>query len=154
MVPWWGKVRVDGFDPTAHTIYEFHGCLWHGCPKCKPYKRQLKTWHHPDRAVEEMYQLTQKKIDLLKKAGYRVVVEWECNFRRQLANDPGLQETIKDLEWSPPLNPKDALFGGRTGLSSCYHKTVPGERIDYIDYTSLYPWVNKYGTIHWDTQRS
>ena len=38
------------------------------------------------------------------------------------------------------------MFGGRTGLSCCYHKTDNGERIDYVDYTSLYPWVNKYGT--------
>ena len=97
-----------------------------------------------------MYELTKKKTDVLRKAGYTVKVEWECNFKRKLANDPTLQDMIKDLEWTAPLNPKEALFGGRTGLSSCYHKTVPGERIDYVDYTSLYPWVNKYGTYPLD----
>ena len=25
---------VDGFDPILNTVYEFHGCLWHGCPSC------------------------------------------------------------------------------------------------------------------------
>ena len=53
---------------------------------------------------------------------------------------------MKDLTWVAPLNPRDALLGGRTGLSCCYHKTENGEIIDYVDYTSLYPWVNKYGT--------
>ena len=146
MIPSWGKIRVDGYDPVKKTVYEFQGCEFHGCPKCKPNNRHVKTWHHPDRTVEEMFQLTQKKTQMLRKAGYTVIVEWECNFKRKLFNDPELQEKIKNLDWTAPLNPKDALFGGRTGLSCCYHKTIPGERIDYIDYTSLYPWVNKYGT--------
>ena len=149
MVEKYGKVRVDGYDPIKKTVYEFQGCEFHGCPKCKK-QRHVKTWHHPDRTIEEMYELTKKKTDVLRKAGYTVKVEWECNFKRKLANDPTLQDMIKDLEWTAPLNPKEALFGGRTGLSSCYHKTVPGERIDYVDYTSLYPWVNKYGTYPLD----
>ena len=149
MVEKYGKLRVDGYDPIKKTVYEFQGCEFHGCPKCKK-QRHVKTWHHPDRTIEEMYELTKKKTDVLRKAGYTVKVEWECNFKRKLANDPTLQDMIKDLEWTAPLNPKEALFGGRTGLSSCYHKTVPGERIDYVDYTSLYPWVNKYGTYPLD----
>ena len=140
MIESWGKVRVDGYDPLKKTVYEFHGC-----PKCKK-QRHVKTWHHPDRTGDEMLELTKKKTDVLRKAGYTVKVEWECNFKQKLAADPELQDMIKDLEWTAPLNPKEALFGGRTGLSCCYHKTVPDERIDYVDYTSLYPWVNKYGT--------
>ena len=93
-----------------------------------------------------MFALTKKKTDVLRKAGYTVKEEWECNFKRKLAVDPELQDMIKDLEWTAPLDPKEALFGGRTGLSCCYHKTVHGERIDYVDYTSLYPWLKKYGT--------
>ncbi|CAH3188131.1 unnamed protein product [Porites lobata] len=135
MIESWGKVRVDGYDPLKKTVYEFQGCEFHGCPKCKK-QRHVKTWHHPDRT----------KTDVLRKAGYTVKVEWECNFKQKLAADPELQDMIKDVEWTAPLNPKEALFGGRTGLSCCYHKKVPDERIDYVDYTSLYPWVNKYGT--------
>ena len=25
---------VDGYDPATKTIYEFMGCIWHGCAKC------------------------------------------------------------------------------------------------------------------------
>ena len=39
----YGKVRVDGYDPIKKTVYEFHGCKFHGCKKCKPNSRQLKT---------------------------------------------------------------------------------------------------------------
>ena len=146
MIESWGKVRVDGYDPIKKTVFEFHGCEFHGCPKCKPNNRHVKTWHHPDRTVEEMYHLTQKKTEVLRKAGYTVKVEWECNFKRKLATDPELQDMIKDLEWTAPLNPKEALFGGRTGAATLYSKTAEDEEISYVDYTSLYPWVNKYGT--------
>ena len=146
MIESWGKVRVDGYDPIKKTVFEFQGCEFHGCPKCKPNNRHVKTWHHPDRTVEEMYELTQKKTEVLRKAGYTVKVEWECNFKRKLETDPELQDMIKDLEWTAPLNPKEALFGGRTGAATLYSKTTEDEEISYVDYTSLYPWVNKYET--------
>lgn len=93
-----------------------------------------------------MYELTKKKTAMLRAAGYKVIEEWECNFKRKLASDVNLQAMVKDLSWVSPLNPKDALFGGRTGNSSCYHKTNKNENIDYVDSTSLYPTINKYGT--------
>ena len=137
MIESWGKVRVDGYDPIKKTVYEFHGCEFHGCKRCKPNNRHVKTWHHPDRTLDEMFELTKKKTDVLRKAGYSVKEEWECNFKRKLAVDPELQDMVKNLTWMAPLNPKKALFGGRTGLSCCYMKAENGEIIDYVDYTSL-----------------
>ena len=26
--------HVDGFDSHTNTVYEFHGCLFHGCRRC------------------------------------------------------------------------------------------------------------------------
>jgi hypothetical protein len=28
-----GKIKVDGYDPTSNTVYEFYGDFWHGNPK-------------------------------------------------------------------------------------------------------------------------
>ena len=39
-----GKVKVDGYDPSTKTVYEFHGCEFHGCRKCKPNNRHVKTF--------------------------------------------------------------------------------------------------------------
>ena len=25
------KIRVDGYEPTTGTVYQYHGCYWHGC---------------------------------------------------------------------------------------------------------------------------
>ena len=29
-----GKLPVDGWCAETRTAYQFHGCFWHGCPKC------------------------------------------------------------------------------------------------------------------------
>ncbi len=39
------------------------------------------------------------------------------------------------------MNPRDALSGGRTNAIALYYKMVS----DYVDFTSLYPYVQKYG---------
>lgn len=141
-----GTVYVDGYDAQTKTVYELHGCEFHGCPKCKPNKRHEKAWNHPDRTVEAVYQATLRKTELLKEAGYTVVEQWECSFKQMLKHVPGLQERVDNMSWVTPLNPRDAFFGGRTGLAKCHYKVTEGEEIRYNDVTSLYPYINKYGT--------
>ena len=71
-----GEVRVvhhlvDDFDPCdpvtgRPTVYEFHGCLWHGCPRCFPLNRDMYPNLHTDRTMQEVYESTLKKHALLK----------------------------------------------------------------------------------------
>ena len=35
-----GRYFVNGYDPQSNTVYEFHGCFWHGCSRCHPGNRQ------------------------------------------------------------------------------------------------------------------
>ena len=39
-----GTVKVDGFDPLTKTVYEFQGCEYHRCRKCKPNNHHTKTF--------------------------------------------------------------------------------------------------------------
>lgn len=39
---------------------------------------------------------------------------------------------------------RHGFVGGRTEPFKLYYKAKQGERIQYVDYCSLYPWVNKY----------
>lgn len=59
---------VDGYDAKTKTVYEFQGCEFHGCKKWKPNGRHVKTFHHPDRTVEEMYEAIKMKIKI-REAG-------------------------------------------------------------------------------------
>ena len=29
-----GKYKIDGWHEESGTVFEFHGCVFHGCPKC------------------------------------------------------------------------------------------------------------------------
>ena len=40
------------------------------------------------------------------------------------------------------LNPRDAFFGGRTEHFRTFCEAAPNEYMAYVDFTSLYPYVN------------
>ena len=83
--------RVDGYHPESKTVFQFHGCLWHGCEKCYPEDRQkpvlqktrqgkviprLDTEKQP-MSRKTAYELTLMRTQFLRKEGYRVVEKWE-----------------------------------------------------------------------------
>ena len=78
---------VDGYDPLTRTIYEFHMCLYHGCPTCFPV-RDARHYATPDRTVEELYQATLNKRMALIRAGYTVIEMWECQWDSLVDNEP------------------------------------------------------------------
>ena len=45
------KVSVDGFCRDTNTIYQFHGCFWHGCPYC--YEQCAPTPHRVSKYVNK-----------------------------------------------------------------------------------------------------
>ena len=139
------QVFVDGFHEPTNTVYEFLGCNFHGCLKCHPHRRHIKRYCHPDRTVEEVYEATLKKIDQLQAAGFNVKVKWECDYVKERKEDPQLKQFVDNFELITPLEPRDAFFGGRTEAITLYAKAKEDESITYIDYTSLYPSINKYG---------
>ena len=135
---------VDGYHAATNTVYQ--GCIYHGCRKCYPKQGNRTRFCHPDRTVDEVYDATLKKTAILRKVGYNVIEMWGCEFKKQKESNPELAEFLKSFEFVPPLNPRDTFFGGQTGAATLYSKAGEGEEISYVDYTSLYPWVNKYGT--------
>ena len=40
---------------------------------------------------------------------HRKIMEAVCNFKRKLSTDVTLQDMVKDLEWTAPLNPKEGF---------------------------------------------
>ena len=52
------------------------------------------------------------------------------------------EEPIAALQKPIAKKLKKGFVGGRTGCAMKYWK---GKRAEYVDFTSLYPWVNKYG---------
>ena len=137
------NLYVDGFDVTTNTIYEFHGCYWHGCPRCHPNRHETHVRHF-DRSMQDVYETTQQRIQHFREQGYTVVEMWECDWIHLKRTSPDIRTFVAHLQFSDdPLNPRDAFCGGRTNAVKLYHQVTPHQKIHYIDVTSLYPWVNK-----------
>ncbi|XP_026288125.2 uncharacterized protein LOC113213318 [Frankliniella occidentalis] len=138
---------VDGYvelplpDGTCERrIYQFHGCYWHNCPTHFP-----PTSDSP----ENRYVRTQYITAMYREAGYKVVVIWECEFKRRLESDPDVMEYFKThpTTTTTALNLRDGLAGGRTSALRWYYKAdlKNGEKIKLVDVVSEYPNANLRG---------
>ena len=134
--------KVDGFDPKNNTVLQFHGCFWHACPK--HYSKHVV---HPTigLTMEEIHLRTMKTTATLQQHGFQVIEMWECDFKTEIADNPQLKEFYECYEAYERLQPRDAFTGGRCNAITLYYSPQPGEMIRYVDYTSLYPYICKYG---------
>ncbi|GFR08218.1 uncharacterized protein TNCT_640001 [Trichonephila clavata] len=127
---------VDGFCKETNTVYQYQGCFHHGCEMC--YDGDLI---HPLTGTT-MRSLRQKKegvIDTLRQRGYSIIQMLEHDFEN-LKKTEEFKEFLLQHEVTDRLNPRDAFFGGRTNGIKLFFEGCA----KYIDFTSLYPWVNKY----------
>lgn len=67
------RFHPDGFDHKTNTIYEYNGYFWHGHPD----------YYHPNdinprtkTTFGELYRKTLKREELIKSAGYNLIVKW------------------------------------------------------------------------------
>jgi hypothetical protein len=135
--------KVDGVSEDG-TVLQFHGCFYHGCPKCYSDTTTRNPLHGS--TMEELYDRTQRITSTLRSRGHTVVEMWECEYRKTMNRDEEAKKLLKHFHSIEPLAPRDGFFGGRTNAIKLYHEiSQPGEVIKYVDFTSLYPWVCKYG---------
>ena len=85
-------VPVDGYHPETNTVFQFHGCLWHGCKQCYPDIRKgfVQRKDKQGNVVltrrdgegnpitrKDAYGLTLMRTQFLRESGYTVVEKWE-----------------------------------------------------------------------------
>jgi hypothetical protein len=75
------KYFADGFCSKTNTIYEFHGCYWHGCPVCYPNRSEFNLVNK--KTFEECYSNTLKKKEFCKQQGFNYIEIWECEWRNK-----------------------------------------------------------------------
>ncbi|XP_065122769.2 uncharacterized protein [Paramisgurnus dabryanus] len=141
-----GKYYLDGFAEFQGTRYglEFAGCMFHGHSCQYP-----SHYTHPMSAVPYgvLRRQFDEKVDILQNAyGLKIEVMWECEWTKMKRDDPSVKEFMSTYSAPERLKPRDALFGGRTNAYKLYHKTAEGERISYVDFTSLYPFCQSTKT--------
>ena len=75
-------VPVDGYHPETHTVFQYNGCHWHGCPKCLPTEAEGNDVVRRDNQGNAItrkvaYELTLARTKHLRDSGYTVVEKWE-----------------------------------------------------------------------------
>lgn len=140
-----GGFKVDGYCEETRCVFEFHGCYYHGCPRCFPCNRDEHLHDDPTNTMNMRCQRTSEKTEMIRARGYQVVEMWECRFREEkIKSNPNYLEEHPMLSFTA-IDPRDAFYGGRTGCTKLHYKTGVNEEIHYADVCSLYPWVCKYG---------
>ena len=78
--------KPDIVLPKYKTVILVHGCFWHGHEGCKYFtipKTKTEWWANK-------ISLTQGKdlqhFEALKKAGWKVIIVWECELRKKELN--------------------------------------------------------------------
>ena len=91
-----GGRLVDGYCPATNTVYQFHGCYFHGhknCPKLRNHPTQFN-----DRRKKSFDDLYQDTLDFSKKLrekiGVNLYEEWECEWEMKKKTDPKIQEFL------------------------------------------------------------
>ena len=109
---------VDGFHPNTGTVFQFHGCWWHGCPRCFC-DRGRKIRHSKTR--DQLYLATIAHTEALRKAGYQVIEKWEC--QNVKTNKPCLTKQKKSYP--------HAIFYDFKSLHDKTHRKEPTAYLTY-----------------------
>jgi G:T-mismatch repair DNA endonuclease (very short patch repair protein) len=133
------NLSSDGFCVETGTVYEFLGCFWNG-HKCLHFRDVTMS---SVETLAERYKQTMQRLEKITRVGYQVIVQWKCDFERDILSKQPELHTHPEFD-REPLNTRDALYGGRNEAMRLYYKGREGETIQYCDIMALYPYICKY----------
>ena len=86
-----GNLPVDGWCAQTRTAYQFHGCFWHGCPKCHADPEETNPKNGKTMAV--LLTDTKKHTAYLRRH-VKVIDMWQCEWKRQRDPPPRQKWTM------------------------------------------------------------
>jgi len=116
--------KVDGCCSETNEVFEYLGCFGMGVLVCPI---DTSPWvNHKKNCWDGMRKNGSAGKD--KGAGYNVLSNWGCEFRKLLHDNPGLENELcsKFYMKNPPINILDGLYGCRTEATKTWYKTKLG----------------------------
>ncbi|XP_015793693.1 uncharacterized protein LOC107370221 [Tetranychus urticae] len=138
-----GNFYADGYIPETKQVFEFWGCYFHGCPLCYQDRTHIIRMGDQDISVSVLFDRVQTKRIYYAHRGMTLHEIWEHELDKC---DPYIKSRISSYEIIKKVGPisiRESFFGGRTNNIKFHHKCTGNERIRYLDFTSLYPYVLK-----------
>ena len=126
-----GKLPVDGWCAEARTAYQFHGCFFHGCPKCYD---QTETNSVNGKTMAELLEKTRCNTAYLRRH-VEVVEMWECEWK-EICKEPDVKSFLAPVSrprWTMTQQQILAAVvdGTLFGMVECDVR-VPDELKDYF----------------------
>ena len=138
------KYKADGYCSTNNTIYEFHGCYYHGCALCFDAEDLNET---TDCFFGDLFQKTINRESIIKSKGYNLVVMWEHDWTA-MQNDPEMiaynekltniqNQAITIVNWYDPHNKiiLNKIMGSPINLLLSFIKTAVSNMIQGKQFT-------------------
>ncbi|BFZ06709.1 hypothetical protein BsWGS_09748 [Bradybaena similaris] len=90
------RLRVDGWDSANRTVYQFHGCMFHGHPNC-PLTEGREFHPKTNTPLADLYETTQKNRTYLEEECNVTVVEmWECEWQKLKKTDLTVRHYVSE----------------------------------------------------------
>ena len=129
---------VDGyaFYQNQRHVWEYLSCHDHGCLYCTRADEA-----HSSKGVSnaQIYLQTEKRLAKLRGLGYVIHTRWSHDEQEMMED---IQSTPEHFTMVAQRQDNDGgFFGGRVEVFKPYWDAHEGEKIQYIDVVSLYPWV-------------
>ena len=86
------QLPVDGFHGPSRTVFQFHGCWWHGhdCNLTKGKEMNEKR----KKPMKELLKQTKANSKYIRDQGYNLVEMWECEWCRLKKTSSQVQQFI------------------------------------------------------------
>ena len=146
-----GKLPVDGWCAEARTAYQFHGCFFHGCPKCYD---QTETNSVNGKTMAVLLEKTRCNTSYIRRH-VEVVEMWECEWK-EIRKEPDVKSFL-----APASRPRWTMTqqqilaavvdGTLFGMVECDVR-VPDELQDY--FSEMQPVFKNTSVTRDDTGRS
>lgn len=74
--------KPDIVLPKYRTIIFVNGCFWHGHENCKYFAMPKSNTDYWENKIKRNIERDKKNISFLESQGWRVIVVWECELKK------------------------------------------------------------------------
>lgn len=135
-----GNYYADGYDPITNTVYEFFGCMFHGCARCFPNRQELSPIRHT--TYHDLLQETTVKLDYYGRRQFNISFVWEHELiESEYLRKRKIQLALVKEKFKNGI--RSSLCGGRTENFKVLYECREDEELRFVDFVSLYPFVLK-----------
>ena len=110
------RLPVDGFHGRSQTVFQFHGCWWHGhdCHLTEGNEMNEKR----KRPMKELLAETKANSKYIKEQGYQLIEVFECQWRRLKKTNSQVQHFLS-TKFQRPLDHHETLTNDQILKAIC-----------------------------------